>query len=176
MKGAITVKKKHVMIQLLYYALVIIIYMAFLYTASFMLNLFKQIDNIVTVILLCNAVLYLMTPILIAVLMRFSLFRWYVDPIAAAETPLFLYASMIISQMRRTHDFVSAFNLVNGNLKDDGGMGWLFLAGLFLFTLLMSFSVARKKGESISYRLISKLGKASDGTDNTNNHPNGVKV
>ena len=40
-------------------------------------------------------------------------------------------------------------------------MGWLFLVGLFVFGLVMSLSFARKKGQSISYRLLSKRTKTS---------------
>ena len=80
-------------------------------------------------------VLFVMTPVLVAILMRFSLFKWYVDPIAAAEIPLFLYVGMLFNQAKRSGDLRSAFRLVNNDLSDDGGMGWLFLVGLFVFGL-----------------------------------------
>lgn len=41
-------------------------------------------------------------------------------------------------------------------------MGWLLLAGLFVFGLLVSFSPARKNGQSISYRLLSDHSMNSD--------------
>jgi len=89
--------------------------------------------------------------------MRFGLFKWYVDPIAAVEIPLFLYVGMLFNQAKRSGDLSSAFRLVNNDLGDDGGMGWLFLVGLFVFGLVMSLSFARKNGQSISYRLLSKI-------------------
>lgn len=154
-------KKKHVIFYFLYYALTIVVYMAFFYAASLMLDLTGKADNLGSVMAVTYGVLFVMTPVLVAVLMRFSLFKWYVDPIAAAEIPLFLYASMLINQMKRSGDLRSAFLLVNSKLGDDGGEGWLFLVGLFVFGLVMSMSFARKNGQSISYRLLSKITKTS---------------
>lgn len=150
-------KKKHFVFHFLYYALTIVIYMAFFYMASLMLDLTGKADNLGSVMAVTYGVLFVMTPILIAVLMRFSLFKWYVDPIAAAEIPLFLYIGMLINQIKRSGDFRSAFLLVNNKLGDDGGEGWLFLVGLFVFGLVMSLSFARKNRQSISYRLLSKI-------------------
>lgn len=135
--------------------------MAFFYAASLMLDLTGKADNLGSVMAVTYGVLFVMTPVLVAVLMRFSLFKWYVDPIAAAEIPLFLYASMLINQIKHSDSFVSAFRLLNNELGDDGGMGWLFLVGLFVFELVMSMSFARKNGQSISYRLLAKINKTS---------------
>ena len=84
------------------------------------------------------------------------------DPIAAAEIPLFLYVAMLLNQAKRSGDLRSAFLLVNNDLGDDGGMGWLFLVGLFVFGLVMSLSFARKNGQSISYRLLERIVKRSN--------------
>lgn len=154
-------KNKHVIFHFLYYLLTIVVYMAFFYAASLMLDLTGKADNLGSVMAVTYGVLFVMTPVLVAILMRFSLFKWYVDPIAAAEIPLFLYASMLINQMKHSDSFVSAFRLLNNELGDDGGMGWLFLVGLFVFGLVMSLSFARKKGQSISYRLLAKINKTS---------------
>ena len=154
-------KNKHVIFHFLYYALTIVVYMAFFYAASLMLDLTGKAENLGSVMAVTYGVLFVMTPVLVAVLMRFSLFKWYVDPIAAAEIPLFLYVGMLFNQMKRSGDLLSAFRLVNNDLGDDGGMGWLFLVGLFAFGLAMSLSFTRKKGHSISYRLLSKVGKTS---------------
>lgn len=154
-------KNKHVIFHFLYYALTIVVYMAFFYAASLMLDLTGKADNLGSVMAVTNGVLFVMTPVLVAILMRFSLFKWYVDPTAAAEIPIFLYASMLINQMKHSDSFASAFRLLNNKLGDDGGMGWLFLAGLFVLGLVMSLSFARKKGQSISYRLLAKISKTS---------------
>ena len=154
-------KKKHVIFHVLYYVLTIVVYMAFFYAASLILDLTGEADNLGAVIAVTYGVLFVMTPVLVAVLMRFSLFRWYVDPIAAAEIPLFLYVGMIFNQMKRSDGLRSAFRMVNNDLGDDGGMGWLFLVGLFVFGLVMSLSFSRKNGQSISYRLLSKITKTS---------------
>ena len=152
-------KQKTIIFHFLYYALTVIVYMAFFYALSLMLNLTGEADNIGSLIAVTYGVLFIMTPMLVAVLMRFSLFKWYVDPIAAVEIPLFLYVGMLFNQMKRSGDLRSAFLMVNNDLGDDGGMGWLFLVGLFVFGLVMSLSFARKKRQSISYRLLSKIGK-----------------
>ena len=149
-------KKKIILFQLLYYVLSILIYIGFFYSIVFLLNISKDKVDLGTAMAATYFFLFIGTPIVVAVLMRFSLFRWYFDPIAAAETPLLLYIAMIISRMRYSDSFYSAFCLVNRALSDDGGMGWLFLAGLFAFGFLASFSFARKSGESIAYRLIAK--------------------
>ena len=154
-------KKKHVIFHFLYYVLTIVVYMAFFYAASLMLDLTGKADNLGSVMAVTYGVLFVMTPMLVAVLMRFSLFKWYVDPIAAAEIPLFLYVAMLLNQAKRSGDLLSAFLLVNNDLGDDGGMGWLFLIGLFVFGLVMSLSFARKKGQSISYRLLERIWKTN---------------
>ena len=155
-------KKKHVIFQFLYYVLTIIIYISFFHTVSLLVDLSGGINNLGFVIMAAYGVLFVMTPVVVAVMMRFSLFKWYVDPIAAAEIPLFLYVGMLFNQMKRSGDLRSAFLLVNNDLVDDGGMGWLFLVGLFVFGLVMSLSFARKNGQSISYRLLERIGKRSN--------------
>ena len=136
--------------------------MAFFYGAALLLDLTRKADNLGSVIAVTYVVLFVMTPVLVAILMRFSLFKWYVDPIAAAEIPLFLYIEMIFNHVKRSGDIGSAFRLVNNDLCDDGGMGWQFLVGLFLFGLTMSLSFARKKGQSISYRLLDKINQTKN--------------
>lgn len=152
-------KNKHVIFHVLYYALIIVVYMAFFYAASLILDLTGNADDLGVAMAVTYGVLFVMTPVLVAVLMRFSFFKWYVDPIAAAEIPLFLYVGMLFNQMKRSGDLRSAFLMVNNDLGDDGGVGWLFLVGLFVFGIVTSLSIARKNGQSISYRLLSKIGK-----------------
>jgi hypothetical protein len=136
--------------------------MAFFYSASLILDLIGEADNLGFVILVTYGVLFVMTPILIAVLMRCSFFKWYVDPIAAAEIPLFLYVAMLFNQAKQSGSFKSAFLLLNNQLGDDGGEGWLFLVGLFVFGLVMSLSFVRKNEQSISYRFLDKIYKAKN--------------
>lgn len=154
-------KNKHVIFRFLYYVLTMVVYMAFFYAASLMLDLTGKTDNLGYVMTVTYGVLFVMTSVLVAILMRFSLFKWYVDPIAAVEIPLFLYVGMLFNQAKRSGDLSSAFLLVNNDLGDDGGMGWLFLVGLFVFGLVMSLSFARKNGQSISYRLLSRIDKTN---------------
>ena len=148
-------KKKLIIFQFLYYIFTVIVYMAFFYTVSLMLDIADA--GLGAAVFATYVTLFFMTPVLIAFLMRFSFFKWYVDPIAAALIPLFLYGSMIINTVRRSdRGFGSAFLVVNGKLADDGGAGFIFLVLLFAFGLIASFSIKRAQGKSISYRLLFK--------------------
>ena len=148
-------KKKLIIFQFLYYIFTVIVYMAFFYTVSLMLDIADA--GLGEAVFATYVALLFMTPVLVAFLMRFSLFKWYVDPIAAAVIPLFLYGSMIINTVRRSdRGLESAFLVVNRELADDGGAGFIFLILLFAFGLIASFSVKRAQGKSISYRLLFK--------------------
>lgn len=142
-----------------YYLFIPLVFAAFFAGASWLLGMVNNSNDLGTAIAATLFLLYAATPILMAVLMRFSLLRWYVDPFAAAEIPLFLYVSMLLNQAKRAGSLRSAFLLVNGDLADDSGAGWIFLLALFLFGLLLSFSVARKKGRNLPYRWIGALQK-----------------
>ena len=155
-------KKKIWLFQLIYYAVILLIYTACLYCASWMMHLDGDL-NLGAVIAVTLLFMFMATPILTIILMRFSLLKWYIDPFAAACIPVYLYFGMILNVTKRTNDLLSAFKEVNFNLSNDGGEGWVFLACLFLFSLAASFSIARKNGASISYRLLAKISK-KDGT------------
>ena len=73
-------KKKHVIFHFLYYVLTVVVYMAFFYGASLLLDLTGRGENLGAAILVTYGVLFVMTPVLVAILMRFSLFKWYVNP------------------------------------------------------------------------------------------------
>lgn len=147
-------RKKMLFFHLVYYVLSLLIYGGVLYGST---RLFRT-SNLGAVIAITYGLMFLATPILIAVIMRFSLLKWYVDPFAAAEVPLFLYIGSVISQMNRSGiPFFQALLKYNEKLSADGAGGWFFLIGLFFFGLAASFSFARKRGESISYKLISKI-------------------
>ena len=147
-------QKKLFLFHLAYYVFSLLIYIGFLFVS---IKLFHT-TNLAAAIAIAYGLMFLATPILISVIMRFSLLKWYVDPLAAAEVPLFLYVGMIINQMNRSgSQFYNAFLETNKVLSADEQTGWIFLIGLFLFGLITSFSIARTKGESISYRLISRF-------------------
>ncbi len=147
-------KKKMLVWNLLYYLLSPLLYLALSYLGTLCLELFGWDHDLGTLQLAIYAEQFLAVPILVAVLMRFSLLKWYVDPFAAAVAPLFLYASRVFGLAKHMGDFRSAALTVNEALCAGGGVGWLFFAGLFLFGMAASFSVARKEGRSISYRIL----------------------
>ena len=147
-------KKAVWVFQILYYVLFMLVYLAFYSFAWWVLNMSGNI-GLGTIMAYTYAVLFVGTPVVIAVLMRFSLLKWYIDPIAAAMIPLFFYVGMIITNINRHgNDLSKAFASVNISLCNDGGEGIFFLLGLFVFGLLASFSIARKKGKSISFRAL----------------------
>ena len=147
-------RTKMLFFHLAYYILSLLIYVGFLYGSAALFHT----SNLGTVIAITYGFLYLATPILIAVIMRFSLLKWYVDPLAAAEIPLFLYFGCVINEMNRSGiPFFDAILEFNEKLSADSGSGWFFLIGLFLFSLAASISFSRKEGKSISYKLISKI-------------------
>lgn len=154
-------KKKIWPFHLIYYAIILLVYTACLYCASWLMHLDGDL-NLGAVITVTLLFVFMVTPILTIILMRFSLLKWYVDPFAAACIPAYLYCGMILNVTKRTQDLLSAFKEVNLDLSNDGGEGWIFLACLFLFGLVTSFSISRKNGKSISYRLLAKIAK--DGT------------
>lgn len=150
-------KKKLTLLSFLYYVLIPLAYAALFAIASLLVKSSGASGNLGAVMAATYALMFLAVPVLTVILMRFSLLRWYVDPIAAAEIPLFLYGMMIISRIKRAETFSAAFLAVNESLCRDGGEGLFFLIGLFVFGLLSSFSLARKEGQSISYQLLGKV-------------------
>ncbi len=149
-------RKKMIVWYVLYY----ILFLALLCLMYWFMDLFIKLSGrnsfkfLRTVI---YAFLFIGTPFLIAVLTRFSLLKWYLDPFAAALVPLYYYLRMIFNSMKKTGDLPAAFQRANQLLSANGGEGWLLLIVLFIFGLLASFSLARKKGESISYSLLAKI-------------------
>lgn len=149
-------RKKMIVWHVLYYVL----FFALLYLMYWFMDLFIELSGrksfkfLRTVI---YAFLFIGTPFLIAVLTRFSLLKWYLDPFAAALVPLYYYLRMIFNSMKKTGDLPAAFQRATQLLSANGGEGWLLLIVTFVFGLLASFSLARKKGESISYRLLAKI-------------------
>lgn len=143
-------KKKILVWSCAYYIGVLAVYMGILCLTSLVLNIFDETNHFANIALAT----YIIISIIIVILMRFSMFKWYVDPFAAIEATIFVYGTMIINQMKYTKDFYSAFLLVGDELGDDGGMGYWFLVGLFIFGLIASFSPARKRGENISHKLL----------------------
>lgn len=158
-------KKKLAVFQIIYYVLIVIIFLLFMYVSMLFLDLCN--GSLGFIIFAICFVLYAMIPILIIILMRFSLLKWYVDPIAAFMIPFFLYVVMIINNTNRTHDLKASFLLVNDKLADDGGAGFMFFLFLFVLGIVASFSIKRRKGSSISYKILSGFDKTADEGDDT---------
>ena len=143
------------LIQLGYYLISVLVYPGLLYVA----NALMPSDDLGTVMFAAAVLLFVGFPTVVIVLARLSLLKWYVDPLAAAIAPLYLYVSMLWSQASRTGDIRIVFEEVHQTLSYNGGEGWFILAGLFTLGLVASFSVARTRGESLGYRLLEKCKK-----------------
>ena len=63
-------RKKHVIFHFLYCVLTIVVYMAFFYAASLMLDLTGKADNLGSVMAVTYGVLFVMTPVFVAVLRK----------------------------------------------------------------------------------------------------------
>ena len=73
--------------QALYYLFIPVVFFLYLRLCSdVLLSGGSSLGKVVAVV---NCVLFIGTPVLILFLMRFSLLKWYFDPIAAAEIPFF---------------------------------------------------------------------------------------
>ena len=151
-------KRKMILLHVLYYILLPLIYAGILYGSAFFMKLTGQSGDLGAAIVFAYIWLFAIMPASMLALMRFSLLKWHVDPFAAAAAPLFYYANLLIGEMKQTGELQSALHLVSIELGDDGGFGWIVLAGMFAFGLLASLSFARRRGESLSFRLLAKLG------------------
>ncbi len=137
----------------IYYLILPICYLSLLYLTSALLDLTGGKDNLGAAMAATYGFLFLSTPILTLILMRFSMLPWIVDPFAAAALPLTLYLGMIFTVYRRCCDLIRAFGDVCISLADDGGEGYLFLCGMFVFGLVCSISFRRMKGDHLPGRI-----------------------
>ena len=152
-------KRRVTVCQIVYYLLVPAVFFGMV---ALTVRLFRTMSDEIRPV--ASAAFLIATPVAAAVLMRFSLLRRYLDPPAALEIPLTLYAAMIANQLKETGELLSALRLVNRKLADDGGMGFRLLGALFVLALACSFSIRRKRGESLAYRI---LGRSETGPDHT---------
>ena len=138
-----------------YYISVPLILLICLKFASVLLNL-SGTDNLGSIIAYTYLFLFVAAPIVTIITMRFSPLRWYVDPFAAIEQPAALFFAAVINIMSRGNTFYSAIMDFHIKLSDDDGMGYLFFIAWFIVGLAFSFSIKRKHGENIAYRIINK--------------------
>ena len=142
---------KRLLFCLGYYVLCMPVYTCFFVLVMYMLLLVWNLSGL----LYLDYLLLVMTPIIVGILTRFSILKWYVDPISAAEVPLAIYTLTKIYGWRITiYDFVAGWH---DGLGEESVTCWLFFGVLYVVGLAASFSMARKRGENISNRIISKF-------------------
>ena len=98
-------------------------------------------------------------PLVVIIMMRFSLLRWYVDPFAASIAPLWFYSMVLFSKLDKCGDIGVAIANANKSMSVGNPDGWFIMVVLFLVGLVASFSPARKRGESLGYRALAFITK-----------------
>ena len=147
-------KKKQWVLQLVYYFLIGLLFIGFQYVTVGLLE--RTSPSLGLIEAYIYAMLFVGIPVFAAVLMRFSLLKWYVDPFAAAVIPVCYHMEMVMKTMEKTPGFFAAWGETTMSLFGENRNLGLFLVGLFALGLLASFSPARKRGESIAYKLLGK--------------------
>lgn len=142
-------KKQIAGVQLLYYLAVALIYVLYWLGVNFVLKYGMGNVGLGT---LAGIIVYIITPVffaLMAVLMRFSLLRWHVDPFAAMIAPVLWFFWVAISKMNR-----SSLGFMDAAREAVDSEVWMILIVMFFWAAVFSLSFARKRGESISYRML----------------------
>ena len=89
-------KKKVILFGILYY------FLAFAaYALCYCFLALLPTKSLGTAIAWTYGILFVMTPIAVVLIARFSLLKWWVDPFAALLVPLFFYISMIVTKLSR---------------------------------------------------------------------------
>jgi len=149
--------KKIQIYKYLYCFLVPILFISSLRMFFVLLHFFIRVDKTLFALVLALYFTYgLVIPIAAFILMRFSLFKWYVDPFAAAELPLVFCLNLFIKQSPGTRGISVAFSDTLSRLTSDNGRLARYLLSLFFFALLASFSLKRKSEKSFMYRLLNR--------------------
>ncbi len=144
--------EKKTIYNIIYYATVLIVLTALpTLTACFFKGSVESFEDAALVMIIVLTVMLLTA----AVLMRFSTFRFYVDPFAALEVVLSIYLADLLLALIRTGDILAAFK-ETGEIR---AFTLVYYALAFVFGLILSFSIKRKSGKSISYRIIGKMSK-----------------
>ncbi len=144
---------------LAYYLLLPATYILFLVLCSALIN--ANVDNVIGKILVALYVYAILTLIHIVVWVRFSPLPSFVDPIAAAEVPLSIYLLLVFNGMKNDGAFISASGAVHIDLDFDGDTGRVLFA-LFVFGLVFSFSIRRRKRKTVAFKIINKIGKGEE--------------
>ncbi|MBO4356181.1 MAG: hypothetical protein J5850_04945, partial [Clostridia bacterium] len=140
-------KKTYWIVAVLYYFLVPIAFLFSLFLMALPMRISSLRDNLGAIVVITYGILFILSPVIVFIIMRFSLFKWYIDPIAAAEIPISLYLAMVINNVLNHGVSLSlAFRAVNMDLTDDYGMGFIFFAFLFIVSLIASLSFNRRIG------------------------------
>ncbi len=142
---------------IIYYLFVPVAFYLFLLSVSLFLDICKLGNDLGIVIFVTYAFLFVATPVFTFLIMRLSVLPWIVDPFAALEIPLALYAAMIINIYGRTGSFTKAIIKNHLSLIDDGGLGYFFLLAMFIFGLLCSISFRRIKGDNLPERILRRI-------------------
>ncbi len=128
-----------------YYIAVPLLLLGAMLACSALLRLTDSADNLGAAMAATYFFLFLAAPAVAVLAVRLSVLPWVVDPFAAAELPLTLFAAMVVNVMGRGNTVGEALSKVHRSMANDGGEGYIFLAALFVFALVCSISLRRGK-------------------------------
>ncbi len=131
--------------QIFFYAL----FPAAFYAAVWLFNKFLDASNygFGVLMIIISVFAFFVIPCISIVMVRFSMLKWYFDPVAAAMIPVTVVFMFVGSLMKEDNlPFAEAFAQTNVII-------WIYCAVLFVTTLLCSFSIKRTKGEYLYKRV-----------------------
>ena len=144
--------------RILYYVVFLLAFLGCWWLLWFLLSFYPGGGvNLGLGMLMAFGVAFFCIPAGIAIFARLSLLRWYVDPFAAALVPVCLYFIFVIDRIKLSDGFWEAFVNLNQQLIGISRLTLYYFIGLFLFGLVVSFSIARKEGRSIAFKWIEIL-------------------
>ena len=149
--------KRMPLYRILYYVVFLLAFLCCWGLLWFLMTLPSQNVGLGFAMMTLYGVAFFCIPAGIAIFARLSLLKWFVDPFAAAVVPVSLYFIFVIDKIKLTDGFWEAFVRAHQQLIGINRLTLYYFIGLFLFGLVVSFSIARKEGRSTAFQWIEIL-------------------
>ena len=153
-------KNRQNLFVFLYYPAVFIIALLLLCLANVIISFYPlNAHTFGNGLLIFLLVFFVVAPCVIAVASRFSLLKWRLDPFVAAVYPLLIVIWVFSNTVLQTPDLATAISRFVEKLINISSLFSLAptLIISYIFVLASSYSVAGVKGESVGFKLLSKL-------------------
>lgn len=144
-------QKKNLVSLIAFYGLIAVLGVICLVIGSVVLKMIPNQTSLGAMIMVIYAMVFACIPIMTGLLVRLTLCKWVVDPIAAAEIPVLLYVLMFVNQLIDGLPVTDALESANDAI--------VYFVLLFFFALLCTLSFARRKEKTIGYKLLRLLEK-----------------